>query len=95
MSAIALPRIVEVEDLESAVGPAIALLLIGLERVGQQAMAVAPVGVMRDPAILEDREAEIAVPAGIAFGRLSGARDFVTRKQIPAQTSALPRCLQS
>ena len=41
------------DDLEAAIGPAVALLLVGLEGVGQQAVAVAPVGVMRLPAELE------------------------------------------
>ena len=55
------------DDLESAIGPAVALLLVGLESVGQQAMAVAPVGVMRVPAELEHGEAEIGVFAdGVA-----------------------------
>ena len=55
------------ENLEAAIGPAVALLLVGLETVGQQAVAVAAVGVMRVPAELEQREAEIGVLAdGVA-----------------------------
>ena len=55
------------QDLESAIGPAVALLLVGLERVRQQAMAVAAVGVMREPAVLEHGQAEIGVLAdGVA-----------------------------
>ena len=41
------------QDLEAAIGPAVALLLVGLEGVGQQAVAVAPVGVVDLPAMLE------------------------------------------
>src|SRR5262249_4119426 len=51
------------EDLEAAGGPAVALLLVGLERVGEEAVAVAPVGVMREPALFQDGEAEIGVLA--------------------------------
>ena len=51
------------EDLEAAIGPAVALFLVGLEAVGQQAVAVAAVGVVRVPAELEDGEAEIGVLA--------------------------------
>ena len=50
-------------DLEAAIGPAVTLFLVGLEAVGQQAVAVAPVGVMRLPAELEQREPEIGVLA--------------------------------
>jgi len=42
-------------DLEAAIGPAMALLLEGLIGIGQQAMAVAVVGIVRDPAVLDDR----------------------------------------
>ena len=38
-----------------------ALPLIGFERIGQQAVAIAAVGVVRDPAVLEDAQAEIGV----------------------------------
>ena len=51
------------DDLQAAIGPAVALLLEGLEGVGQQAEAVAAVGVMRLPAELEHGEAEIGVLA--------------------------------
>ncbi len=40
------------DDLEAAIGPAMALLLEGLIGVRQQAVAVAVVGVMREPAML-------------------------------------------
>ena len=54
-------------DLEAAIGPAVTLLLVGFERVGQQPVAVAPVGVVREPAALEHGEAEIGVLAdGVA-----------------------------
>ena len=53
-----------------------ALLLVGLEGVGQQAVAVAAVGVVREPAVLEHGEPEIGVledgvarPAAGAFHR--------------------------
>ena len=51
------------QDLEAAIGPAVALALVGQEAVRQQAVAVAPVGVVREPAELEDGEAEIGVLA--------------------------------
>ena len=49
------------QDLQAAIGPAMALLLVGVESVGKQAVAVAPVGVMHLPALLEHGEAEIGV----------------------------------
>src|SRR5476649_2127013 len=49
------------ENLEAAIGPAMALLLVGLEAVGQEAVAIAPVGVMRLPTEFEQREAQIGV----------------------------------
>src|SRR5439155_4005038 len=49
------------QNLEAAIGPAMALLLVGVERVGQQAVAVAPVGIVDVPAELERGEAEISV----------------------------------
>ncbi len=55
------------DDLEPAIGPAMALLLVGLEAVGQQAVTVAAVGVMGMPAEFEQRQAEIGVLAdGVA-----------------------------
>ena len=62
------------EDLEAAIGPAVALLLVGLETVGQQAVAVAAVGVMRLPAVLEQREAEIGVLADRVARPAAGTR---------------------
>ena len=66
------------EDLEAAVGPTMALLLVGLESVGQEAMAVAPVGVMDLPAMLEHEQPEIGVlddrVARPAAGEASAAR---------------------
>ena len=35
------------ENLQAAIGPAVTLLLVGFEGVGQQTVAVTPVGVMR------------------------------------------------
>ena len=49
------------DDLQAAIGPAVALLLVGLEAVRQQAVAIALVGVMRLPALFEHGEAEIGV----------------------------------
>jgi hypothetical protein len=42
------------DDLESARSPTVALFLEGLEGVRQQAVAVAPAGVMSLPAKLDD-----------------------------------------
>src|SRR6266849_2449476 len=55
------------EDLKSARGPAVALFLVGLEGVGQQAVAVAAIGVMSLPAELQDGKPKIGVLAdGVA-----------------------------
>src|SRR5262249_60231392 len=51
------------DDLQPAIGPAVALLLVGLEGVGQQAVAVAAAGVERRPTLLHDREAEVGILA--------------------------------
>src|ERR1700742_4563379 len=45
-------------DLEAAIGPAMPLLLEGLVGVGQQPAAIAVIGVMREPAMLDDGEPE-------------------------------------
>jgi hypothetical protein len=42
-------------ELRAAEGPAVTLPLIGLERIGKEPMAVAAIGVMREPAVFEDR----------------------------------------
>ena len=42
------------EQLESAIGPALTLALVGIESVGQQPVAVAMIGVMGDVAVLEN-----------------------------------------
>jgi len=44
------------DDLKAAIGPAMALILERLIGVRQQAVAVADVGVMRQPAVLDDRK---------------------------------------
>ena len=49
------------ENLETAIGPTMALLLVGLVGVGQQAVAVAAVGVVHLPALLQQGEAKIGV----------------------------------
>jgi hypothetical protein len=49
-----------------------ALLLEGLIGVGQQPMAVAVVGVVREPAVLDDREPEISVLADGVAGPAAG-----------------------
>ena len=49
------------QQLEAAIGPALALALIGVEGVGQEPMTVAMVGVVGDIAVLEKRKAEIGV----------------------------------
>ncbi len=53
--------------LEAAIGPAVALFFVGLEGVGQEAVAVAAVGIMSEPAVLQDAQPEIGVLAdGVA-----------------------------
>ena len=49
------------QNLEAAIGPAIALLLVGLESVGQEPMTVALVGVVHLPSALENGEPEVGV----------------------------------
>ena len=61
------------DDLEAAIGPAVALLLERLVGVGQQAVPVTLVGVVRQPALLHDGEAEIAVLADGVAGPAAGA----------------------
>ncbi len=51
------------ENLETAIRPAVTLLLVSLEAVRQQAVAVTLVGVMRLPAKLEQSKAEIGILA--------------------------------
>ena len=63
------------EDLQAAVSPAIALLLVGVERVGQEAVAVALVGVMRVIAKLEQGQAEIGVLADRVARPAAGGLD--------------------
>ena len=66
------PPPVLLDDLEAAIGPAMALLLEGLVGVGQQAVAVAVVGVMRQPAVLDDGKAQIGVLADGVAGPAAG-----------------------
>ena len=69
------------QDLQAAIGPAVALLLVGLEGVGQQAVAVAPVGVVDLPAVLEHEQAEIGVlDDGVA--RPAAGRDRAPSRRI-------------
>src|SRR3954447_11622390 len=49
------------QDLEAAIGPTMPLLLESVERVGQQAMPVASIGVMDLPAVLEHQQSEIGI----------------------------------
>ena len=49
------------QDLQAAERPAVALALEGVVGVGQQAVAVAAIGVVRDPAVLEHGQAEIGI----------------------------------
>src|SRR5512147_807015 len=49
------------DELHTAISPAVALPLIGGKVARQQAPAVAGIGVMRPPSALEQREAEIGV----------------------------------
>src|SRR5438876_1129415 len=49
------------DDLRAARGPPVALFLERLERIGQQAPAVAAVGVERAPAVLEDGKPEVGI----------------------------------
>jgi hypothetical protein len=49
------------QDLKPAKRPAMALTLVGVERIGQQPMAVAMIGVVGDPAVLEQRQAKIGI----------------------------------
>ena len=48
-------------QLRSAECPAVALALIEFELVGQEPVAVAAIGVMREPAVFEDRQPEIGI----------------------------------
>ncbi len=57
------PPPVLLDDLEAAIGPAVALLLERFIGVGQQAFAVAHIGVVGEPARLLDRKPEIGVLA--------------------------------
>ena len=67
-------------ELQAAERPTVPLPLVGFERVRQQPVAVAVIGVVREPATLEDGEAEIGVlddgiarPAPGALDRRRGA----------------------
>src|SRR5205085_1742535 len=60
------------DDLEAAIGPAVALFLEGLIGVRQQAMAVAVVGVVGGPAVLDDGKAEIGILANGVAGPAAG-----------------------
>ena len=49
------------DDLQAAIGPAVALLLVGFERVGQETMTIPSIGVMDLPPVLEHMQTEIAI----------------------------------
>src|SRR5207248_6499653 len=49
------------QDLEAAIGPTVALPLVGFERIRQQPMTVAAIGVVDLPAMLEHSQAEVAI----------------------------------
>src|SRR5882762_3945756 len=49
------------DDLKPAIGPAMTLLLEGIERVGQQTMTVASISIVNLPATFEDRQAEVGI----------------------------------
>ena len=49
------------ENLQSAIGPAVTLLLVGFESVGQEAMAIAAIGIVDLPAALENAKTEIGI----------------------------------
>src|SRR5690606_12935252 len=69
------------DDLEAAIGPAVALLLERLVAVGQQAPTVAAVGVERAPALLEDRQTEVGVLADRVAGPAAGLLQRFTADQ--------------
>src|SRR5260221_11041657 len=75
------------QNLQTAIGPSVALLLVGLECVGQQAVSVAPVGVMNLPAMLEHQQTEIAV-FDDCIARPSAGRDH--RRAADQAHSAMP-----
>src|SRR5215213_9045465 len=49
------------QNLEAAIGPAVALLLEGFECVGQQAVPVTPIGVVDLPSTLQNAEPKISI----------------------------------
>src|SRR5712671_194945 len=49
------------DDLKPAIGPAMTLLFEGIERIGQQTVTIAPIGIVNLPATFEDREAEVGI----------------------------------
>src|SRR5262245_59676669 len=49
------------QNLETAVGPAMTLLLVSLEGIGEEPVSVAPVGVVDLPPMFEHQQAEVAV----------------------------------
>ena len=61
-----------VDDLHAARSPAVALLLVILEGIRQQPMAITTVGVMLEPTLFEDREAEIGILADRILGPAAG-----------------------
>jgi len=49
------------DDLKPAIGPAMTLLLEGIECVGQQTVTVASISIVNLPATFEDRQAEVGI----------------------------------
>src|SRR4029078_4270124 len=68
-------------DLEAAIGPAVPLLLVGLEAVRQQSMAVTMIGVMGLPAELEQSEPKIRVFADCVTRPAAGRLDRLASNQ--------------
>src|SRR5215510_12230140 len=71
------------DDLKSTIGPAMTLFLESIERIGQQAMAIAPIGIMHLPALLKDRKAEIGVFNDRCAGPCRCRRSPHIRRSLP------------
>ena len=65
---------VVLQDLHRAIGPAVALLAIGLEAVRHQPAAIALLGVDRPMARLEQAQAELGILGDAPFGPAAGLR---------------------
>src|SRR5688572_32060585 len=61
-------------DGHGAIGPAVALLAIGLEAVGHQALAVALLGIDRAVAVLEQAQAELGILGDAPFAPAADLR---------------------